>query len=143
MVVLSIGENIDGQWYSRLHNLKANMQGMQQFFKDGNVKISAKDSQTIASIFKQCDTEGKTDASGKEVGDGKLNANERSKFLGMLQKVLPEAVYRNVEDFIVTVGVIEGLSGTNEETKAAQKEAEAETQKNKTINSIKSFNTLD
>ena len=43
-------------------NLKANMQGMQQFFKDGNVQINAKDSQTIASIFKQCDTEGKTGA---------------------------------------------------------------------------------
>lgn len=94
-------------------NLKANMQGMQQFFKDGDVKISAKDSQTIASIFKQCDTEGKTDAGGKEVGDGKLNANERGKFLDMLQKVLPEAVYRKVEDFITTVDVIEDLSAEN------------------------------
>ena len=96
-------------------NLKANMQGMQRFFKDGNVQINAKDSQTIASIFKQCDTEGKKDANGKEVGDGKLNANERSKFLGMLQKVLPEAVYQKVEDFITTVDVIEDISATKQE----------------------------
>ena len=106
-------------------NLKANMQGMQQFFKDGNVQINAKDSQTIASIFKQCDTEGKTDANGKQVGDGKLNANERSKFLGMLQKVLPEAVYQKVEDFITTVDVIEDISAMNKETKTTPKETDA------------------
>ena len=124
-------------------NLKANMQGMQQFFKDGNVQINAKDSQTIASIFKQCDTEGKKDANGKEVGDGKLNANERSKFLGMLQKVLPEAVYQKVEDFITTVDVIEDISAMNEATEATLKGAEAETQKNKTISNITNFNELD
>ena len=106
-------------------NLKANMQGMQQFFKDGNVQINAKDSQTIASIFKQCDTEGKTGANGKQVGDGKLNANERSKFLGMLQKVLPEAVYQKVEDFITTVDVIEDISAMNKETKTTPKETDA------------------
>lgn len=124
-------------------NLKANMQGMQQFFKDGNVQINAKDSQTIASIFKQCDTEGKTGADGKQVGDGKLNANERSKFLGMLQKVLPEAVYQKVEDFITTVDVIEDISAMNEATEATLKGAEAETQKNKTISNITNFNELD
>ena len=48
-------------------NLKANMQGMQRFFKDGNVQINAKDSQTIASIFKQCDTEGKKMPTGKKL----------------------------------------------------------------------------
>ncbi len=94
-------------------NLKANMQGMQQFFKDGNVQINAKDSQTIASIFKQCDTEGKKDANGKEVGDGELNAKERNKFLDTLKKVLPEAVYQKVEDFITTADVIEGLRAEN------------------------------
>lgn len=94
-------------------NLKANMQGMQQFFKDGNVQINAKDSQTIASIFKQCDTEGKTDANGKEVGNGELNAKERNKFLDTLKKVLSEAVYQKVEDFITTADVIEGLRAEN------------------------------
>ena len=112
-------------------NLKADMQGMQRFFKDGNVQINAKDSQTIASIFKQCDTEGKTDTNGKQVGDGQLNTNERSKFLAMLQKVLPEAVYQKVEDFITTVDVVEDMSAMNQKAKSALKEADAETQKNK------------
>ena len=94
-------------------NLKANMQGMQQFFKDGNVQISAKDSQTIASIFKQCDTEGKSGANGKEVGDGQLKGNERSKFLNMLKNALPANVYSKVEDFLTTVGVVEDLSAMN------------------------------
>lgn len=124
-------------------NLKADMQGMQRFFKDGNVQINAKDSQTIASIFKQCDTEGKTDTNGKQVGDGQLNTNERSKFLAMLQKVLPKAVYQKVEDFITTVDVIEDISAMNEATEATLKGAEAETQKNKTIGSITNFNGLD
>ena len=29
-------------------NLKADMQGMQRFFKDGNVQINAKDSETLS-----------------------------------------------------------------------------------------------
>lgn len=99
-----MGNNI-----SDYSNLKANMQGMQQFFKDNGVQISAKDSQTIASIFKQCDTEGKKDANGKEVGDGVLNEKERDKFADMLQKVLPEALYKKVETFIVVADVMEGL----------------------------------
>ena len=118
-------------------NLKANMQGMQQFFKDGNVQNNAKDSQTIASIFKQCDTEGKKDANGKEVGDGKLNANERSKFLGMLQKVLPEAVYQKVEDFITTVDVIEDISATKQEIEDNLKQEQKLAKKNKFEENLK------
>lgn len=118
-------------------NLKANMQGMQQFFKDGNVQINAKDSQTIASIFKQCDTEGKTCADGKQVGDGKLNANERSKFLGMLQKVLPEAVYQKVEDFITTVDVIEDISATKQEIEDNLKQEQKLAEKNKFEENLK------
>ena len=118
-------------------NLKANMQGMQRFFKDGNVQINAKDSQTIASIFKQCDTEGKKDANGKEVGDGKLNANERSKFLGMLQKVLPEAVYQKVEDFITTVDVIEDISATKQEIEDNLKQEQKLAKKNKFEENLK------
>ena len=118
-------------------NLKANMQGMQQFFKDGNVQINAKDSQTIASIFKQCDTEGKTGADGKQVGDGKLNANERSKFLGMLQKVLPEAVYQKVEDFITTVDVIEDISATKQEIEDNLKQEQKLAKKNKFEENLK------
>ena len=115
-------------------NLKANMQ---QFFKDGNVQINAKDSQTIASIFKQCDTEGKTGADGKQVGDGKLNANERSKFLGMLQKVLPEAVYQKVEDFITTVDVIEDISATKPEIEDNLKQEQKLAEKNKFEENLK------
>lgn len=118
-------------------NLKANMQGMQRFFKDGNVQINAKDSQTIASIFKQCDTEGKKDANGKEVGDGELNANERSKFLGMLQKVLPEAVYQKVEDFITTVDVIEDISATKQEIEDNLKQEQKLAKKNKFEENLK------
>ena len=33
----------------------------------------------------------------------------------MLQKVLPEAVYQKVEDFITTVDVIEDISATKQE----------------------------
>ena len=118
-------------------NLKANMQGMQRFFKDGNVQINAKDSQRIASIFKQCDTEGKKDANGKDVGAGKLNANERSKFLGMLQKVLPEAVYQKVEDFITTVDVIEDISATKQEIEDNLKQEQKLAKKNKFEENLK------
>lgn len=90
--------------------MKANMQGLNQFFQDGNIQVSAKDSKIIASIFKECDTEGKTDQNGKQVGDGQLKGQERTKFLNTLKNMLPEKVYNEVENFLTTVGVVEDLS---------------------------------
>lgn len=90
--------------------MKANMQGLNQFFQDGNIQVSAKDSKIIASIFKECDTEGKTDQNGKQVGDGQLKGQERTKFLNTLKNMLPDKVYNEVENFLTTVGVVEDLS---------------------------------
>ena len=90
--------------------MKANMQGLNQFFQDGNIQVSAKDSKIIASIFNECDTEGKTDQNGKQVGDGQLKGQERTKFLNTLKNMLPEKVYNEVENFLTTVGVVEDLS---------------------------------
>ena len=113
-------------------NLRADSTSMQRFFKDSGVQISAENSKIIASVFEQCDTEGKTDANGKQIGDGQLTGNERTKFLGILQNILPEKIYSHVVDFLVTVDVAEGLE---EETRRQTNEDRREK-----INDTSGFN---
>lgn len=96
--------------------MKANMQGLNQFFQDGNVQMSTRDSKIIASIFKECDTEGKTDQNGKQIGDGQLKGQERTKFLGMLKKMIPPKLYNEVENFLTTVEVTEDIAQMKQDT---------------------------
>ena len=48
-------------------NLKMNLDGINTFFKDNGVQISAQDSAKLNSIFKECDT---INAKGEQKPDG-------------------------------------------------------------------------
>ena len=114
-------------------NLRADSTSMQRFFKDSGVQISAENSKIIASVFEQCDTEGKTDANGKQTGDGQLTGNERTKFLSILQNILPEKIYSHVVDFLVTVDVAEDIAKEQEETqKGLDEETDISTEQEET-----------
>lgn len=63
----------------------------------------SKEAAIIKSVFEQCDTEGKTDKDGNAVGDGKLTGNERSKFLNMLQTLLPDNLMNTIDTLFRTI----------------------------------------
>ena len=117
--------------------MKANMQGLNQFFQDGNVQMSTRDSKIIASIFKECDTEGKTDQNGKQIGDGQLKGQERTKFLGMLKKMIPPKLYNEVENFLTTVEVTEDIAQMKQDTENNLKQEARLEQKNKFEGNLK------
>lgn len=85
------------------NGIKANMADMQKFF---NGNVSKENTAKLASIFAKCDTEGKVDKNGKQVGDGELKGEERNKFKDMVQKFLPEAVM-DVAEFFIAVEMSE------------------------------------
>ena len=66
LVVHSKGENIMIPDYT---NLKMNLEGLNTFFQDNGVKISAEDREKINSIFKECDIAG---ANNEQKADGEL-----------------------------------------------------------------------
>lgn len=117
--------------------MKVNMQGLNQFFQDGNVQMSTKDSKIIASIFKECDTKGKTDQNGKQIGDGQLKGQERTKFLGMLKKMIPPKLYNEVENFLTTVEVTEDIAQMKQDTENNLKQEARLEQKNKFEGNLK------
>ncbi len=117
--------------------MKANMQGLNQFFQDGNVQMSTRDSKIIASIFKECDTEGKTDQNGKQIGDGQLKGQERTKFLGMLKKMIPPKLYNEVENFLTTVEVTEDIAQMKQDTENNLKQEARLEQKKKFEGNLK------
>ena len=84
-------------------NIKFNMNDIQRFFKDQGVDVSAKDSKTLASIFKECDTQ---DEKGEKKADGVLTGAERDKFFDKIKSACPKLV-NSVVDFFVTVEIIE------------------------------------
>ncbi len=84
-------------------NIKFNMNDIQRFFKDQGVDVSAKDSKTLASIFKECDTQ---DEKGEKKADGVLTGEERSTFIDKIQAACPKLV-NSVIDFFTTVEVVE------------------------------------
>lgn len=117
--------------------MKANMQGLNQFFQDGNVQMSTRDSKIIASVFKECDTEGKTDQNGKQVGDGQLKGQERTKFLVMLKKMIPPKLYNEVENFLTTVEVTEDIAQMKQDTENNLKQEARLEQKKKFEENLK------
>ena len=117
--------------------MKVNMQGLNQFFQDGNVQMSTRDSKIIASIFKECDTEGKTDQNGKQIGDGQLKGQERTKFLGMLKKMIPPKLYNEVENFLTTVEVTEDIAQMKQDTENNLKQEARLEQKKKFEGNLK------
>ena len=92
-------------------NLKMNLEGINTFFKDNGVNISAKDRDMLNSIFKECDT---TNANGENKADGELTGKEREGFLQKIKSLCPN-IYQKVEDFYTVVDVVEGLREKQEE----------------------------
>ena len=86
-------------------NLKMNLDGINTFFKDNGVQISAQDSAKLNSIFKECDTISKKK---KKKPDGELTGEERTNFLNKVKSICPN-LYQRVVDFYTAVDVVEGL----------------------------------
>lgn len=86
-------------------NLKMNLDGINTFFKDNGVQISAQDSAKLNSIFKECDT---INAKGEQKPDGELTGEERTSFLNKVKSLCPN-LYQKIVDFYTAVDVVEGL----------------------------------
>ena len=125
--------------------IKADMANMKKIL-NGNKNLPL-----IESIFNKCDTEGKVDKNGKQVGDGELKGEERNNFLKALENAvnkLPisqeakESLLGEVHSFFIAVDYSEDQEKIKQATKKTMKDTDNENMKNLTQNKIKNFNKL-
>ena len=105
----------------------------------------------IESIFNKCDTEGKVDKNGKQIGDGELKGEERNNFLKALENAVnkppisqeaKESLLGEVHSFFIAVDYSEDQEKIRQATEKTMKDTENENMKNLTQDKIKNFNKL-
>jgi len=121
-------------------NLKMTMDGIKEFFKDSNVKISKEDSAKINTIFQECDTK---NAKGEKKPDGELTGQERIDFLDKIKSELYK-FYQIMIDLFTVIEVKEELEEDKKRCLQQFQEADKEQERIKMNEKIEnSFTSYD